>query len=168
MPTNAQTALILAHYSAVILAPPHASFTNFSELSGKRIAVIETETSDDANRNLLATIESQYSLAPDSIKRVATSVSELPRLLQAGEIDAVFAFGLFDAPHIAEARPALFPTLAPALAPLSSFPFAKRRPSPKSFPGSKQNEILRGAFGGSPSRPAENIETIGATVRLVG
>ena len=57
MPTNAQTALILAHYSAVILAPPHATFTNFSELSGKRIAVIETETSDDANRNLLATIE---------------------------------------------------------------------------------------------------------------
>ncbi len=57
--------------------------------------------------------------------------------------------------------------MAQAPAPLFSFPFAKRKPSPKSFPASKQNEILRGAFGGSPSRPAENIETIGATVRLV-
>jgi TRAP-type uncharacterized transport system substrate-binding protein len=166
MPTNAQTALILAHYSAVILAPPHATFTNFSELSGKRIAVIETETSDDANRNLLATIESQYSLAPDSIKRVATSVSELPRLLQAGEIDAVFTFGLFDAPHIAEAVSAVSSDGARVGAPVF-VPVREAKAIAEKLPGLEQNEILRGAFGGSPSRPAENIETIGATVRLV-
>lgn len=166
MPTNAQTALILAHVSAVVVAPPGVPFANFSDLNGKRIAVVETEHSGDANRHLLATIESQYSLGPEAIRKAVVSLSELPRLLRSGEIDAVFAVGLFDAPHISEIVSTVSKEGPVAGAPIF-IPIREAKAIAEKFPGLEENEILRGAFGGSPSRPAENIETIGATVRLV-
>jgi hypothetical protein len=166
MPTNAQTALIFGHFSAIVLAPPGSPFTNFSDLSGKRVAVIETEPSGEANRNLLATIESQYSLPPDAIRKIPVSPSELPKLLHAGEIDAVFVSGLIDATHIADVVNAVSKDAAVPGAPVF-VPVREAKAIAEKFPGLEESEILRGAFGGSPSRPAENIETIGATVRLV-
>lgn len=166
MPTNAQTALILTHFSAIVAAPAGAAFTNFSDLNGKRIAVVETEPTGDANRNLLATIESQYSLAPDAIKKVPVSLSDLPKLLRAGEIDAVFASGPFDAAHISDIVDAVSREGAVSGAPVF-IPIREAKAIAEKNPGLEANEILRGAFGGSPSRPPDSIETIGATVRLV-
>jgi TRAP-type uncharacterized transport system substrate-binding protein len=165
MPTNAQTALILAHYSVVVVAPPGKKFANFADLRGKTIAVVETETSGDANRNLLATIESEYSIAPQDIKTVDVTPNDLAGLLPERPIDALFVFGPFDSPQISDAvqimsggdgagAPDFVPILeASALA--------------QKFPGLEATQILRGAFGGSPPRPSGNVETVGATVRLV-
>jgi hypothetical protein len=166
MPTNAQTALILAHFAAFVVAPPGSTFANFSDLNGKRIGLIETEASGDANRNLLATIEAQYSLAPDAIKKIAMSLSELPNALRTGEIDAVFAVGVFDAAHVAEAISSVSKDGAVSGAPIF-IPIREAKAIAEKHPGLEENEILRGAFGGSPSRPAENVETLGATIRLV-
>ncbi|WP_374545353.1 TAXI family TRAP transporter solute-binding subunit [Rhodoblastus sp.] len=160
MPTNAQTALILGHFSAVVVAPAGARFANFSELGGKKIGVVETEQSGEANRNLLATIESQYSFPPEAIAKIAVSPNDLAKSLTNGEIDAVFAFGLFDSPHIAD-------IVGSVAGPPVFIPIREAKAIAEKLPGLEENEILRGAFGGSPSRPAETIETIGATVRLV-
>lgn len=166
MPTNAQTSLIFGHYSAVIVAPPGASFSNFSELSGKRIAVVETEPSGDANQVLLTSIESHYSFPPEAIRKIPASLGDLPRLLRDRDIDAVFTFGMFDAPHVAEVVSTVAADKEASGAPVF-LPVREARAIAEKLPGLEQNDILRGAFGGSPSRPAENIETIGATARLV-
>jgi TRAP-type uncharacterized transport system substrate-binding protein len=166
MPTNAATALILAHQIAVILAPHGASYANVSDLKGKSVAVVTTELSGEANKRLLDTIEAQYSLPADSINKRPVELANLPELLRSGDIDAVLAFGAFDSPQLTEVVQILSHSVSPPDAP-EFIPIRESNAIAKRFPGIESTEILRGAFGGAPSRPAENIETIGATVRLV-
>jgi len=166
MPTNAQTALIFAHYSVVVVARPGSNFANFSDLKGKTIGVVETEISGDANRNLLATIESQYSLAPGDIRIFNVLPYEVKKLLSDHQIDALFAFGPVDSRQILETVNAIS-DLGLEPGPPVFVPILEANALVEKFPGLEAKQILRGAFGGSPSRPLENVQTIGATIRLV-
>jgi TRAP-type uncharacterized transport system substrate-binding protein len=166
MPTNAATALILSHQFAMIAAPHGADYSNFSDLKGKRVAIVASEISGDANQKLLETIEAQYSLPPDAIDKKLVDLAGLPELLHSGKIDAVLAFGAFDSPQISEIVQLLSHGTAPPDGPVF-IPIHESNAMAKRFHGLEATEILRGAFGGSPSRPAENVETIGATLRLV-
>jgi TRAP-type uncharacterized transport system substrate-binding protein len=166
MPTNAATALILSHPLAMIAAPHGATYANFSDLKGKRVAIVASEISGDANRKLLETIGAQYALPPDAIDRKWVDLADLPPLLESGEIDAVFAFGAFDSPQIVEIVQLLSHLAQPPESPVF-IPIHESTAMAKRYPGLEAAEILRGAFGGTPSRPAENVETIGATLRLV-
>jgi TRAP-type uncharacterized transport system substrate-binding protein len=166
MPTNASTALILSHQFAMIAAPHGADYANFSDLKGKRVAIVASESSGDANQKLLETIEAQYSLPPDAIDTKLVDLAGFPDLLRSGEIDAVLAFGAFDSPQIAEIIQQLSYRVAPPDAPVF-IPIHEANAIAKRFPGLEATEILRGVFGGSPSRPAENVETLGGTLRLV-
>ena len=165
MPTNAETVLIFAHYSSVVVAPPGKRFANFADLRGKTIAVVETETSGDANRNLLAMIESEYSLAPGEIKTVSIATNDLAKLLREQPIDALFVVGPFDSPQISDAIKII--SGDGALGAPDFIPILEASALAEKFPGLEANQILRGAFGGSPPRPSQNIETVGATMRLV-
>ncbi len=166
MPTDAATVLILAHQYAVIAAPPGASYANVSDLKGKRVAIVASDESQEANQTLLDTIEAQYSLPREAISRRPTDLAGLEKLVHAGEVDAVLAFGRFDSPQLSDVVQILSHSVAPAEAP-DFVPILESNAIAKKFPGLEATEILRGAFGGSPSRPSENIETIGATLRLV-
>lgn len=165
MPTNAETVLIFAHYSSIVVAPPGKHFTNFADLRGKTIAVVETETSGDANRNLLTMIESEYSLAPGEVKAVSVASDDLATLLRERSIDALFVLGPFNSPQIADAMKII--SGDGALGAPGFVPILEASALAIKFPGLEANQILRGAFGGSPPLPSENIETVGATVRLV-
>ena len=165
MPTNAETVLIFAHYSSIVVAPPGKHFTNFADLRGKTIAVVETETSGDANRNLLTMIESEYSLAPGEVKAVSVASDDLANLLRERSIDALFVLGPFNSPQIADAIKII--SGDGALGAPGFVPILEASALAIKFPGLEANQILRGAFGGSPPLPSENIETVGATVRLV-
>jgi TRAP-type uncharacterized transport system substrate-binding protein len=166
MPTNAATALILSHPLAMIAAPHGATYGNFSDLKGKRVAIVASEISGDANRKLFETIGAQYALPPDAIDRKWVDLADLPPLLESGKIDAVFAFGAFDSPQIVEIVQLLSQLAQPPESPVF-IPIHESTAMAKRYPGLEAAEILRGAFGGTPSRPAENVETIGATLRLV-
>ncbi len=166
MPTNASTALILARDSVVIVAPPGKNFANFSDLKGQTIGVIATENSGDANRRLLATIESQYSMEPKEIKIIDVTPANLARFLRDRQIDALFVFGPVDSPQISGPVTAVSDS-GGALGGPVFVPVLEASALAERTPGLEANQILRGAFGGSPSRPPENVPTIGATVRLV-
>ena len=166
MPTNAATVLILAHDYALIAAPPGASYSNVSDLKGKRIAIVTTESSGEANLKLFETIEAQYFLPSDAISKRAVDLSDVPIMIKNHEADAVLAFGRFDSPRLSEVVQALSHSLSPPEAPVF-VPILESNAIAKRFPGLESTQILRGAFGGSPSQPTENIETIGATLRLV-
>ena len=166
MPTNAETVLIFAHYSVVVVAPPGKSFANFSNLRGKTVVVVETETSGDANRDLLAMIESEYSIAPGDIKAVSVTPNDLAKLLGELPVDALFVFGPFDSPQILDAIKIISGGDGVSRAP-DFVPILEASALAQKFPGLEANQILRGAFGGSPPRPSENVETVGGTARLV-
>lgn len=166
MPTNAETVLIFAHYSVVVVAPPGKSFANFSNLRGKTVVVVETETSGDANRDLLAMIESEYSIAPGDIKAVSVTPNDLAKLLGELPVDALFVFGPFNSPQILDAIKIISGGDGVSRAP-DFVPILEASALAQKFPGLEANQILRGAFGGSPPRPSENVETVGGTARLV-
>lgn len=166
MPTNAATVLILAHPYAVIAAPPKADYTNMSDLRGKRIAIVSTEASGAADLRLFEKIEAQYSLPSDAIAARVVDLSQISSLIRQGEADAVLAFGRFDSPRVQEIVQTLSQQVSPAEAPVF-IPIQESGAIAKRFPGLEATQILRGAFGGAPSQPADNVETVGATIRLV-
>ncbi len=166
LPTKGQTALILAHDHVVLIAPHGATFSDASELRDKRVVVVETEASGEGNLKLLELIEAHYGLAEGSIRKKLAVVTELHRLLTSGEADAVLAIGSFSSPLLnevvrsvtavdPEGREPVFIAIpeAPAIA--------------KPMPGLESTEILRGAFGGAPPRPASDVATLGSTLRLL-
>ncbi len=166
MPTNAATVLILAHQYALIAAPAGTSYTNVSDLKGKRIAILATDLSGEANLKLFQTIEAQYFLPSDAITKRIVDLSDIATLIQNHDVDAVLAFGRFDSLRLSEVVQALSRSVSPPQAPIF-IPILESSAIAKRFPGLEATQILRGAFGGSPSQPTENIETIGATIRLV-
>jgi TRAP-type uncharacterized transport system substrate-binding protein len=166
MPTNAATVLILAHQYALIAAPAGSSYSNVSDLKGKRIAIVATDSSGEANLKLFESIEAQYFLPSDAISQHLVDLSDLATLIQNHDVDAVLAFGRFDSPRLSEIVQALSRSLTPPKAPVF-IPILESNALAKRFPGLEATQILRGAFGGSPSQPPENVETIGATIRLV-
>jgi len=166
MPTNAATVLILAHQYALIAAPAGTNYSNVSDLKGKRIAVVATDSSGEANLKLFQTIEAQYFLPSDAVTTRIVDLSDVAALIQNHDVDAVLAFGRFDSLRLSEVVQALSRSVSPPQAPIF-IPILESSAIAKRFPGLEATQILRGAFGGSPSQPTENIETIGATVRLV-
>jgi TRAP-type uncharacterized transport system substrate-binding protein len=166
MPTNAATVLILAHQYALIAAPPGASYSNVSDLKGKRIAIVATDSSGEANLKLFETIEAQYFLPSDAITKRVVDLSDVATLIQHHDVDAILAFGRFDSLRLSEVVQALSHSLSPPEPPVF-IPIHESNAIAKRLPGLEATQILRGAFGGSPSQPIENIETIGATIRLV-
>jgi len=162
MPTNASTALILEHPILVVMAPSGSSLTSVAELKGQRVASVALEATAEGADALLDAIEQQYALPPHTLPRKSIDVAELAEALGRKEIDAVFAFGRFDSPHMLQVVRALAREGAPTfLAIGDAAAMAKRNR------GVEATTLLRGAFGGAPSLPPENVETIGATLRLV-
>ena len=166
MPTNAATVLILAHQYALIAAPAGMSYSNVSDLKGKRIAIVATDSSGEANLKLFETIEAQYFIPSDAITERVVDLSELGTMIRNRDVDAVMAFGRFDSLRLLEVVQAVSRSLSPPQGPVF-IPILESNAIAKRFPGLEATQILRGAFGGSPSLPTENIETVGATIRLV-
>ena len=101
MPTDASTVLILAHQYAVIAAPPGANYANVSDLKGKRVAIIRHRMSGDANQTHAGHHRGAIFAAARRHEQTARrDVADLAKLLQAGEVDAVLAFGRFDSPQL--------------------------------------------------------------------
>jgi TRAP-type uncharacterized transport system substrate-binding protein len=166
MPTNAATALVLDHLYLLIAAPAGAHYSNVSELKGKRIAIVSSEAYSEANQRLFDLIKAQYFMPSDALTEKPVELSGLTKLLQDGEVDAVLAFGRFDSQQLSETVQILSHSVSPPEPPVF-IPILESNAIAKKFPGLEATEILRGAFGGSPSQPTENVETIGATLRLV-
>ena len=98
------------------------------------MAIVTTDASEEANLTLLDTIEAQYSLPREAIGRRPTNLSTLEKLVHAGEIDAVLAFGRFDSPQISEIVQILSHSVTPPEAPVF-IPILESNAIAKKFPG---------------------------------
>lgn len=162
MPQDALTALILDHTIAVLVAPPGFAGHNFADLNHKTVGIVETEMAGDADRALFSTLIGLYAPPDAEIGARAMSAAQAASLFRSGAIDAAFAFGPVDAPHVAETVRA-----ASEAGPPVFIPILEGDALAEKFSGLEARDILRGSFGGAPPRPPENIATFGATLRLV-
>ncbi|MBB4198731.1 hypothetical protein CCR94_06575 [Rhodoblastus sphagnicola] len=161
-PPNAATALILEHQILVVMVPSGSNVTNIADLKGKRVASLSVDLANEGAGALLDAVEAQYALPPQTLPRKCLETADLAESLARKEVDAVLAFGRFDSPQmiqvvrtVSQEGPPSFLAIGDAAA------MAKKNP------GVEATSLLRGAFGGGPSIPAENVETIGVTLRLV-
>jgi TRAP transporter TAXI family solute receptor len=161
MPANGETVLLLHKDAAVLLAPAGGAVETISDLAGKTIGILSQRLGD---RHLLDTALAQYDIMPDSVKVVPLGLGAITEALQAKSVDAVFAVG-----KIAEGPVALAVKAVAKVgdAPPVFLPIAEADAIAQRIPAYNSFEVVRGAFGGTPPRPAEEFDTLGVTYRMV-
>lgn len=164
-PPNAQTALILEHQLLVIATPADSKLSSVADLKGKHVVLASPELMAGESDSVLNMVEEQYALSPNTFERKAVDIGDFGDfgdLLARGEVDAMVALGRFDSPRLSHIIHTLTRNGPPSfLAVGDAAAMAKKNQ------GIEATSLLRGAFGGGPSLPAEDIQTIGVTLRLV-
>jgi TRAP transporter TAXI family solute receptor len=162
MPLKGQTLAILHRDAAVLIAPERAGIAKVADLRGRTVGIVRKLP---ANVRLLETVLAHYDIPHDSVSTVVlSSPGEVDEALRAGRIDAVLAIGTLSGRSVAETVSAVVqagggpPVFVPIM---EAEAIAQRSPLFESF------EIVRGAFGGTPPRPAESVTTLGVSQRLV-
>ncbi|MCW2315839.1 TRAP-type uncharacterized transport system substrate-binding protein [Rhodoblastus acidophilus] len=161
-PPNAATALILEHQILVVVAPRGSGVASVADLNGKRVVSVAVEAGDEGAGALLDAVEQQFALPAQTLPRKTVEPAELSDRLAKGEIDAVVALGRFDSPHMLQVVRALAREGVPSFLAIGDAAAMAKKDR-----GLEATALLRGAFGGGPSLPPENVDTIGVTLRLV-
>ena len=133
-----------------------ARIEKIEELAGKRIGVVGRS---QANVELLKVILDQYEVPFNQVKIVTLPVNDVAAAIRNEKPDAILAVGPLSSRITTDAIAALAAITPNRKSPTflsigSSEAIAER------FPAYESSEIAKGAFGGSPSRPAEEIETV--------
>jgi len=171
-PKNGQVVAILRKNYAVLFAPgepldssgqdktkktkPPPRIEKIEELAGKRIGVVGRSP---ANVELLKVILSQYEVPFDQVKVVHLPATDVASAVRAERPDAILTVGPLGSTITTDAIATLVAITPNRKSPTflsigSSEAIAER------FPAYESSEIAKGALGGSPSRPAEEIETV--------
>src|SRR5579885_860118 len=165
MPPSGQTLLILRHNAALLFAPAQSSISGIEDLAGRRIGILQSGQGSRAdNQLLLDAALSQYEISPDEVRRRPITLSELPRTIEQGEIDALFAVGV---PGTGWLKEAVSAVAAAGKGPPVFLSIPEAKAIAQRSPAFEGIEIVRGAFGGSQPRPASDFDTLGVSTRLV-
>ncbi len=163
LPPSAQALVILHRNAALLIAPGGSKLRKVSDLRGKRIGVTPDSAGVDANRRLLETILTQYDVPQKSVTLAPLAPGEVRAAVEAGRVDAVFAAGppqrglthdLVTAIAEATGKPPVF------------LPITEAKAIAKRAPALEPTEILQGAFGGDPPRPADSTDSVSVSVIL--
>lgn len=164
LPASGQTLVILHRNAVLLIVPPDKQIASVADLAGKRVGYMKGPYTGDANARLLDTILAQYDAPKDSVEKVALNRREAPEALRAGRVDALMAVG----PIASEALADLVATIGQGRASHVQFlPVAEAKAIAQRLPIFEPIEVLRGAFGGNPPRPAASFETLGVSIRLM-
>jgi TRAP transporter TAXI family solute receptor len=169
VPKNAQAVATLRKNVAVLWVPPPAKgkgkkagpkITEITQLAGRRVGVIGRTP---ANVNLLKVILQQYGVDPNKVDIVQFPASDAADAIRTQKVDAYLAAGPVNSKITqdaiaASARDGGTPTF---LAIDSAEAIAQNHPMYEA------SEIPAGAFGGSPSRPDDEVKTISFSHHIV-
>jgi TRAP transporter TAXI family solute receptor len=161
MPTRAETLLIMRRFFPFFVAGATRNIERVSELRGRRIGVV---TAPAENVELLKMVLGYYELPVEGVEIVPLRVDDIQPAVSEGRIDVLFAVGALNAstrsPGVAVIRAAFGPTAV-------FIPIREADALAQRVPAIETGEIVRGAFGGDPPKPAEALPTISVTHRLV-
>lgn len=161
MPSTADTVLITRRTFPFFITTTETAIGRIAELRYRRIGVSRNPT---GNITLLKRVLAQYEVRPEEVEIVGLSQEEIVAAAKEKRIDVFFSINAVGSHtnndglrRLREAwgnDPVLIPVReADALA--------------AHYRAIESGEIVRGALGGDPPRPAESLQTISITSRLV-
>ena len=163
MPAKAQTVAIMHRDAAVLMTTQATGIAKLADLRDRTVGVLRN---NPANVRLLEAALAYYEIPKDAVRTVLlASPLDVEPALRTRRIDAVLVVGTQSGRTMTETIAAVTQAAPgpPVFVPVGEADaIAQRSPAIESV------EILRGAFGGTPPRPAETFKTIGVSHRLVG
>ena len=161
LPENAQTVVILHRDAALLVAPGGGEIHEITDLAGHKVGIVHRGPGNEA---LLTTALAQYDIKPDAVAIVDLTPGAVGEAIKSKAVDAVLAVDLLSSPRLREIvrDVAAGGEGAPTLVPIAEAAAIAQR-----SPGFERLEVVRGAFGGTPPRPADEYDTLSITHRLV-
>jgi TRAP transporter TAXI family solute receptor len=163
MPSKAQTLAIMHRDAAVLMTTEAAGVAKIGDLQGKTIGIVRNMP---ANERLLETALAHYEIPRNEVETVfLTAPAEVEAALQARRVAAVLVVGTQSGRTMTETIAAV---MKAGGGPPVFIPVGEADAIAQRFPTLESVDVVRGAFGGTPPRPAESLKTIGVSHRLVG
>ncbi len=161
MPSKGGTVVLTHKDAAVLMAPGGGGVDKIEDLEGKRVGMLSGRPGD---ARLFEAALQQYDVAPDRVATVPLNAQDVGTALAAKTVDAVFAVGPLQNGLVPEAVKAVSAAGegAPVFLPVAEAPAIAQRTGVYDT-----QTVIRGAFGGSPPRPADDFDTLGVSYRLV-
>jgi TRAP transporter TAXI family solute receptor len=153
MPARGQAIAILRRNVVVLAVPPDSKIAKISDLAGRKVGYVRRTS----NSKLLTTVLTHYEVPTQDINATAVDPGDLGEMVRAGKIDALLLTGAVTNPTMAE----LITALSRDGRPPKIIPISESDAIAQRLPAYESSQIVAGAFGGTPPRPAESIETIG-------
>ena len=161
LPAKADTALITRRSFPFFIGAADLGTDRVSGLRGRRIGVVRAPA---GNLELLKLVLSQYEVRPEEVTVVPLGPDDVSAAIADRQVDVLFAVNALNARVVTEAGARLrrafgeHPTIIPIR---EADALATRNRAIGS------GEIVRGALGGDPPLPAENLPSISITSRLM-
>ncbi len=163
VPPNGQTIVILHHNPALLIARPDSGIAEPPDLRGKKVGIVRGTSSGEGNSMLLDVILAQYDVPPSAIGHVLLDRSEAAEAIRASRVDVLFVVAPLTSDIITDAVSAITRAVGPPI----FVPIQDARAIAQRVPALESVEVVRGAFGGNPPRPASSFDTLGVSARLM-
>ncbi len=161
MPAKGETVLITRRFFPFLVTSKESGIERVADLKGRRVGVVNMPA---GNLDLVRTVLTYYEVPLSEVEIIGLAPADIAPTVAAKGIDALFAISALSARTASQgintirqawgADPAFIPIReADALA-------SRNR-------AIETGEIVRGAFGGDPPKPADPLTTISVTHRLV-
>lgn len=165
LPAAARAMVVLHRNAALLVAPGGTKLKKIADLRGRKVGLVQENAGGRSNLRLLETILDQYGVPRESVTATTLAPAAVANALRARAIDAVFLVAL---PQIGATSEVVGQVAASNGQAPVFLPIAEAKAIAKRYPTLEATEVLRGALGGDPPRPAEALETSGVSVLLVG
>jgi TRAP-type uncharacterized transport system substrate-binding protein len=160
LPRNGRSIAVFQTMYAFLIVPPRSQIEDFKGLKDRAVAVVP---GDAANEKLLDLLLDHYGVPRASVQRQSMTAEEVGPAMQQRKLSAAFVIGPLGGVS--------FQTFQSIQKSMKGVPTvlgvedaeAVRRLST----GIDAAEVSKGAFGGTPAQPEEDLTTIGVTIRMV-
>ena len=162
-PVNGLTVAILRRDVVAVVLPPHSPVTALGQLAGRAVAIQAGPFQADDAR-VLDTLLDYVGVPAAKVERLFLDPTELRTALQEHRAAAIFAIGPVGAGGAVDAVAAVARASggSPKILALDEGEAIHRR-----YPGLEPIEVPVGAFRGRPPVPAEAVNSLALTYRLV-
>jgi len=160
LPAKADTALITRRSFPFLITAKDSAIGRIADLRGRRVGVVRNPAGNVA---LLKLVLAQYEVHPDEVTIVGLMPDEIVPAAKERRIDAFFSINAVGARTSGDGAARLRSAWGedPVLIPIREADALAAR-----VRAIETGEIVRGALGGDPPRPSENLPTISITSRL--
>lgn len=158
-----QALVILHRDTALLVAPGGSRLKKVADLRGKRVGLIVEAGAPERSARIFERILAQSDVPMKAVKLTTISPAEIRTALKEKRVDAFFTVAPMQSAvaHDAVAAIAAANLKAPVFIPIS-----EAKAIANHTPALEPTEVMQGAFGGDPPRPAENIESSSVSVLL--